>query len=566
VRNGGTRRPADTPSQSVLGSSQRWACGAHERGRDESGSEISTPELDLAAERRPARWTRLDKNFPPRIGSRAAGTANRPARSGNRLKYDAKHALGVSLLAGFLFIVFRDARRFGHLATGDSNNLVEGARTALTCLGDRGFVGCGHLPDSVQTLVFPYPLLQYLPAGLFVGVGASDSRALMALGTLSFIAIAAALLVVLATFRERPRHGALVVLALIGSSAVYQATSAFGEGLVLSLVVIAVCAGVRRSPTAILVSVFLASLGKETLAPFVVALVLICARSPEDALLPKRRLTIPTVGAGVSAIALSAAFNVFRFGSVQNLLYLDPPQHTPGIVRKLEFLSAIFVSPSAGVLWFWPLFSALAIAGTAIGVVSLLRWRHEPRRYLPVLSVTVVMLLWFAGLSAWYSPFGWIAYGPRLETPLLGGLAVAYVHTVGDTILHVIQRSRVARSCGLAVLLAGSLQFLAPWRYLEAIDALIVGRGSCPDMTKLDVYGDPAEYYRCIDQFMWRTRPSVFDELIEIGMTWSSYAWVTGCAGCLVLWLFIATPSHSGPSSRTRGATTGPSLPEASRF
>jgi hypothetical protein len=485
---------------------------------------------------------------------------------GKRSKYDTKHALGVLLLAGFLFIVFRDARRLGHVATGDSNNLVEGVHTALTCLGDGDFVGCGHLHDSVQTLVFPYPLLQYVPAGLFVGLGASDGRALMALGTLSFISVVAALLVVLATFRDRPKHGALVVLALIGSSAVYQATSAFGEGLVLSLVVIAVCAGVRRSPTAIFVFVFLASLGKETLAPFVVALVLICARSPGDSLLPNRRLTIATVGAGVSAIALNATFNVFRFGSVQNLLYLDPPQHTPGIIRKLEFFSAIFLSPSAGVLWFWPLFSALAITATAIGVVSFLRRRDEPGRYLPVLSVTAVMLVWFAGLSAWYSPFGWIAYGPRLEVPLLGGLAVAYVRTVGDTILQGVQQSRVARFGGVALLLAGSLQFLAPWRYSEAIDALIVGRGSCPDMMRLDVYGDPAEYYRCTDQFMWRTRPSVFEELIEVAPTWSNYAWLAGCAGCLLLWLFIATPSRSGAPSRARGAKTGPSLTEPSRF
>lgn len=486
-------------------------------------------------------------------------TPHKRASSVHRSTYDATHVLGLFLLAVFLLVVFLDARHLGHLATGDSNNLVQGAHVALRCLGDGDVVGCGHLPGSVQTLVFPYPLLQYLPAGLLIGLGASDGRALSALGTLSFIAFVTALLVVIATFRDRPRHGALVVLALVGSSGVYHATSAFGEGLVASLAVIGVCAGVRRSPTAIFLFVFLASLGKETLAPFVVALVLICARSPEDALLPKKRLTIATVGAGVSAVALSAAFNVFRFGSVQNLLYLDPPLHTPGLVRKVEFVAAIFLSPSAGVLWYWPLFSALAIAGTAIGLVAWLRQRNDPRRYLPVLSVTVVLLFWFAGLSAWYSPFGWIAYGPRLEVPLLGGLAVAYVQTAGDTIIRVVQQSRLAHLAGLALVIAGSLQLFAPWRHAAAINQLILGRGSCPDMTGLDVYGNPSEYYRCTAQIMWRTRPSIFDDLVELGLSWRSPGWLAGCAGCLLLWLFVAAPGHPGIAFRARRANAGPS-------
>ena len=134
-------------------------------------------------------------------------------------------------------------------------------------------------------------------------------------------------------------------------------------------------------------------------------------------------------------MALNATFNIFRFGTPRNLLYLDPQLHTPGVVRKLEFLSAIFASPSSGVLWFWPFFSAIAVSATAIGVHRMWTRCGATGTYLPVLAVTGIMLLWFAGLSSWYSPFGWIAYGPRLEVPLLGGLAVAYVHTIGDAII-----------------------------------------------------------------------------------------------------------------------------------
>ncbi len=453
------------------------------------------------------------------------------------------YVVGVSLLAASFVIVFLDARALGNLHNGDSSNLVQGARYALQCLGNGDLVGCGHLGDSRQTEVFPYPLLQYLPAGLLAGLGVSDGHVLEALGILSFIALAAALLVAFVTFRDRPRHAALALLALVGTSALYQATSAFGESLVASLVVLAVCAGIRRSPTAIFVLVFTASLGKETLAPFVVALVLICVHSPAVAGARQRRLTVVTVTAGIFAMALNATFNVFRFGSPRNLLYLDPQLHTPGVFRKLEFFSAIIASPSSGVLWFWPFFSAITVSATAIGVHRVWTRRKTPGAYVPVLAVTCTMLLWFAGLSGWYSPFGWIAYGPRLEVPLLAGLAVAYVHTVGDSIIDGAQRSRTARFLGVAALLAGSLQLFAPWRWSDAVGQLIAGRESCPDMTALDIYGAPAQFYRCAAQVMWRIRPSVFDDLVEIGLTWSCVAWLAGLAGCLLLWRFITIPS-----------------------
>jgi hypothetical protein len=451
-----------------------------------------------------------------------------------------EYVVGASLLFGCLLIVFFAVGRSGHLDILDSHNLIEGSRFALRCLGDGDFMGCGHDVGTRQTAVFPYPLLQYLPSGLLLGLGASHGDVLATLGIVSFMAFTAAILVVLATFRDRPRHGVLVVLVLMGSSAVYHATSAFGEGLVSSLVVVAACAGVRRHPKAIFIFVLAASIGKETLAPFVVALVVICARAQDDGLLPPRRVTVAALAAGIAGIALNTAFNVFRFGGPQNLLYLDPELRTPGVIRRLEFLSAIFMSPSSGVIWFWPLFSALALTCTAVGLHRLWRRSHEPGGFLPVLAVTALMMLWFAALGTWFSPFGWVAYGPRLEVPLLGGLMVAYVHTVGDVIIRAAQRFRLVLLSGVVLLLAGSLQLFAPWNYSKALGQLNLGGSSCPPLTSLDVLGDPRTYYRCVDDVMWRFRPNVFDDIFQFELAWSTVAWIVGLAACLVLWHYIA--------------------------
>jgi hypothetical protein len=456
-----------------------------------------------------------------------------------------EYLVGASLLVGYLLIMFLAVGRSGHLDILDSHNLIKGSRFALRCIGDGDFVGCGHDVGTRQTAVFPYPLLQYLPSGLLLRIGASHSDVLAALGIINFVAFTAAILVVVATFRDRPRHGVLVVLVLMGSSAVYHATSAFGEGLVSSLVVVAACAGVRRNPKAIFIFVLAASIGKETLAPFVVALVLICARAQDDGLLPPRRLTLPALAGGLAGVALNTAFNVFRFGGPQNLLYVDPELRTPGVIRKLEFFSAIFMSPSSGVIWFWPLFSALALACTALGLHRLLHRGDEPGRFLPVLAVTALMLLWFAGLAAWFSPFGWVAYGPRLEVPLLGGLTVAYVHTVGDVMIRGAQRFRLVVLSGAVLLVAGSLQLFAPWNYSKALGQLNLGGSSCPPLTSLDVLGDPRTYYRCVEEIMFRLRPNVFDDIVQLELAWSTVAWIVGLAACLVLWHYIRRGDES---------------------
>ena len=86
----------------------------------------------------------------------------------------------------------------------------------------------------------------------------------------------------------------------------------------------------------------------------------------------------------------------------------------------------------------------------------------------------------------------------------------------------------MTRVLGVAALFIGSLQLFAPWRWAAVVGQLIVGRESCPDMTALDIYEAPTQFYRCAAKVMWRIRPSVFDDLVEIRFAWSSVAWLAG--------------------------------------
>ena len=302
-----------------------------------------------------------------------------------------KYTLGLSLLAAYLLIVILDARGRGNLNTGDSNNLVQGARSALECLGAGDFVGCGHLTGSIQTEVFPYPLLQYLPAGFLVRLGFSDGHVLEALGIVSFVALVIALAGVLVTFRNRPRHAALALLALVGSSAIYQSTSAFGESLVASLVVLAVCAG--------------SALSHSDFRPRVHS---ITRQGDARSLRRGPRPDLCTLSRGSRSSAKTTdnrdrRRRGFRHGTQRNVQHLpirNPAQSSlprssathPRRRPEARVPVGDFGVAVIGRFWFWPFFSAIAVPATAIEFTDVdATWGdwHVP----PMLAVTGISSL-----------------------------------------------------------------------------------------------------------------------------------------------------------------------------
>ena len=458
-----------------------------------------------------------------------------------------RRVVGLVAIFAFLFIVFlyvfvlvvlTDVEPIGHLNTGDSNILVTGTRVALDCVRAGHFSECG-------LAVGPYPLLQYIPAALLVELGFSDDLILGALGTISFLALIGFLVAIVVTFRTRPKIAALLLLTLLPSSLMYQSTSAFGEGLTACLVGAAVLAAVCKRPVLLFILVVAASLGKETLAPFVVLIALVCARSESDDWLPSRKLTLASVGGGIVGTALCFAFNIFRFGTLQNEFYLESVFRTPGVGRKVEFFAGIIASPAAGVIWFWPVLAVVTLLGAAVGVRRLMQQPRDLRNALPVLSVIVVMLGWFAALSFWFAPFGWEAYGPRLEVPVLVGCSVAIVHLAGEAIIRFIQRRRVALAAVAMSLAFGCIHFGSPWRWSDSMAELFRSpTGPCRE-SPVPVHPsvDSDLYYRCVSEMMWRRSPLVFDEVIDLSPSVAGSAWLLAVVGSFMLLSFIMSGS-----------------------
>jgi hypothetical protein len=443
-------------------------------------------------------------------------------------------AIGVLLTSAYLASVAVDARRNAHIGTGDTNNLVQGGRVLINCIKEGEWSGCGYYTGTNQTAVFPYPLLQYLPSVGFSLFGWSDDSVLIGLKWLNFFALLGILALVGLAFRNRTRLIWIAWPVLIGSSLMYQANSAFGEALAALAVVSATVAAALRRPIWCTAAVCVACLGKETLAPFVVLLCLTVARGHGARVLPHRRMMMAILGGASVGFGVSAAFNVVRFGTPRNLLYLDETLRTPGIGRKVEWFLALLISPSGGLLWFWPGF----VVVMCLSVFFSARTQSWMQRLISAVPALVVLAS-LSGLALWFSPFGWLAFGPRLAVPLLPATLFTVLWTQGDELLRVCGQRRVAASIvGLAVSVAAIPTYSAPWRWSLVVRALITpSTTDCPAMTELTIQEQPDRYYECVSHVMWRARPQILDEAVAFAPSIAGAAWLLGFGGGLCLFL-----------------------------
>lgn len=435
-------------------------------------------------------------------------------RLGVARRWPTAAVLGTALIVCYLLVVAIDARTVGNIRTGDTDNLVQGTRVLIDCFRAGDLVGCGRYEDSVQTQIFPYPLLQYLPALPLVWLRSSDIDVLIALRWLSSVSVIAIFGLFAFAFRNRPRLLWLSWPVLAGSSLMYHANAAFGEALAAAVLVGAVVAAALRRPVLLFALACLASLGKETAGPFVVVLCLLCARDSPDRVLPSGKLLWSCVLGAVAGIALSAWFNVIRFGGPRNMLYLDGPLQTAGTTRKIEWFAALWFSPAGGLVWFWPGFVVVLVTS----VVVALRTHDRRRRYLGLVPAAA-LVCFLAGLALWFAPFGWLTFGPRLAVPLLPATLFTVLWTDGDRVVDALSRRVLAPVVIVFVALLSMPLYGAPWRWLDAVVEMISGSGSCPPLTDLSIYDDSAQYYRCTSATMWRTSPQMLDDAVARGLS-----------------------------------------------
>lgn len=452
----------------------------------------------------------------------------------------------VAVVAGALFVLvlLLDGTRWVETRLGDTGVLVQGTHAALDCLGDRTFTSCGHLAGTNATEVGPFALAQYLLAAPMVAVGLGDATVERGLAWMSTLAVAGMVVLSLTVGRRAlGRQWAVVlVLAMVSGPMVLYGLIPFSEALAAFLCLAFALAACRRRTWWIVLTIFLACLTKETVAPLLLGIGVICARDPDhDGWLPPLRVLGPMVGGAVAGVVTNAGFNVFRFGTVSNLNYNGPFQRVPEFGIKVKLAVANWLAPNVGVLFFWTV-TAVILAGVLVwGVVALVRSPRQPRRWAPPLGVVAVTAAFTGVLASWWSTFGWLAWGPRLTLSLLPALVVAAVRAAPGPLDTGLRRllSSTARAVAVGVVLAvlAVAQAGVVWNQ-SAIALPTVPDANCP-VLKAPSETTPEYFYGCGLNAAWRLRPLALWEAAHDGPRTQQVAELLQVItiGALIAWL-----------------------------
>lgn len=325
------------------------------------------------------------------------------------------------------------------------------------------------------------------------------------------------------------------VLLVLSSPFLWYARTTAGESLATGLIVALVAAAVLPAhPLVVALAVVGACWTKETSYPFVAALGLL------GLVLARRRTgrqirTHVLCGAAGMAVAILAAslFNEVRYGHIVSPNFFEAELHSPGLARRLEYTAAVLVSPSGGVLFFWP--AAFVLVLTACVVA----WRRGDVDGRPALVIAAVVAALSFGFASWWTPFGWSAYGPRLALPWVLPLVLITVVAYGEPLADLVRRLLLP-SWRLVLVAAVVLVFTLPnvgqmWRpnqigrYFLQEDAATC---QAPWRTSL------AEWNACQHRLMWLDRPMPLYAARGVaspgGLVTTAIV-AAGILGCLVL-------------------------------
>lgn len=461
------------------------------------------------------------------------------------------------------------------LYQGDSVHLVSGAWHSVDCISHGVFTDCqtwngGTAADEAETHVGPWPLMQYIPAAALRWVGVSAEQTLHTLIVIDALALGALVAIAWFTLRRlcAPVWAPILAAALVTGPLLWYGTSAFGEALGATLVLAAFSAFLLHArPWVIGILIAAASITKETNPAFIAALLVLClflepatAAAADDHTSWQRRVIAPIIGIIAGAVA-NTAFNLFRFGSIRNTIYLDPLLQVPTLRIAARSFIAQWFAPNGGMLWFWP--SALAILLlVTVGSLHKLFHRPLPRAQFVPLGVVGLLVAMVIALSRWYSPFGWLAWGPRLTYTMVPAMLLVTcvaANPVATRMLHRVLTGVAFWFVLVVVVVAAVPQAAVVYQPNVIPEFFHDPNPNCPDYGHIEVQD---AYYHCFFWTAWHRQPYLLERGLDGFDTKGGKVITVSMIGAAISLMFAArSRARRGeltPAGHTVTADAGP--------
>lgn len=381
---------------------------------------------------------------------------------------------------------------------GDSIAVIDSASKLNICLSS-GSVSCPGLAHFGFGIVFlPFILI-------FLGFSQSTIIAIMSFSSLASYAF---IILTLIKFKKAfGLYGEVVIWSFLVGLPLAYSRSTFSEELSLFLLTSMLFAYLNKSRLVFLLSCLFFSMTRES-AIFLSSLLLMSflfgLQIHRDLQTRKSMLMFGTGGVILGAL-ITFCFNLYRWGTFGNPVYGNSDYFIFDIFTNFSSLFGLIFSPSGGILFFWPM--ALIIIPTFYSV-------FQRGFRLRAVSILAPLMLIFVTCSFWFSPFGWIAWGPRLVFPILGIVLLQIIifwHQSGkkNEVKHVHSWLILLFILQLISTLISFSRHFANNNFFGAF----FNSGICPPIT---IENSPkGEIAECLRKMTWEVSDSIFSRGFE---------------------------------------------------
>jgi hypothetical protein len=381
---------------------------------------------------------------------------------------------------------------------GDTIALYEGVQQIKSCISEYQFKHC---------TVVHFPIFQFIPSLFFEYLGFNQTLNLRILGLINTFSLIGIFFICFYFFRNqnKKKYRYILLLSLITSPLLWYGKSTFNEitasFLTLSLITFVLF---KDSFFIVFVLSFLTGLTKETAFVFVIFLGLIAAMEKSKirghGIVKTLTSLIPILlGCSLSFI-VNCLFNYFRYGTFQNILLLQDFFIVDSNYQRLISFLGIWISPGGGILFFWFSFFAFLFLNL------FLTFQKKQSFYkLAELSLLAIVLIGLSvGFATWFSPFGWISWGPRLILPWLPSTLLLVMIICADEtnqLLKILIDKKWKQISLILLLFSTSLHNVVVLLHYDLFPNFFITSGACSNMF-LELL-ETTLYYKCLNYFMW---------------------------------------------------------------
>lgn len=415
------------------------------------------------------------------------------------------------IFAGLLLVRIAWKAAVDPIFEGDTGVLISWAHSINRCVDQGVFSGCkegGH-----------FPLLQYLIAVPMTRFGFSDNTVFRTLASISLLAWFALLSTQYSALRRRGSYVQYLGLGVLLSSPLipYQGSS-FGEmnAAFLTLAFTA-CRLLGASPLLQIALGLLAGITKDIAPPFLILIALYPGFASHKPWRESFREAMPACIGATLALLSNTVFNFFRNGVPYNQINLADYMLVHRLSDRLSFFFGLWVAPNGGMVFFWFSFFVLLCLCTRLVLIKPI----SRSNWSPLATVLLMLFILTFGLSKWWAPFGWIAWGPRLMLPWIPAVSFILLDSYGERLVSllrgILNTHRKAAILVLAlVATSGIAQCLAYFNLWNFNYFVVAPNDRCPHMPYIEQGAD--YYYQCMQYRMWAPKSFVLWEVIKVSL------------------------------------------------